>query len=135
LRNIKNKTFSFQFYEKDGKEIYEKLYDIFHDKFRINNSFEHFNRKIGIQGIEWHKISKKMIRTTLIHEYVIAKRKKWDLTHSQINKLLSNISLGLYFKLLIAKKHINYDKQNCKITDISGISFKKNRIFFENKGR
>lgn len=127
--NIKNKSFMFQFYDKDGQEIYTSLREIFFSKFHIHR--EENTIDMRIQHIEWSKIKKKSIKNILIEQFVIDKKKEFELSFNQVIKLLSNISLGLYFKLL-SKNDICYDSDNCVITEIQGIDFKPKQIYFTN---
>jgi hypothetical protein len=128
--NIKNKKFMFQFYGKGGKEIHDTLYDIFFSKFYIHNTLGKLT-SIKLHNIPWNKIKKKMIKTILFEQYVIRKRNEYDLSYAQIMKLLSNINLGIYFKL-IDKSHIDYDAETCSIVNIEGITFQPKQIYFDN---
>lgn len=125
--NIKNKNFTFQFYKKEGKEIYDTLYEIFRSKFYSNKIFCSEN----LHNVPWNKIKKKMIKNVLFEKYVIQKKQEYDLSFFQIMKLLANITLGIYFKL-IDKSYIDYDSTSCSIINIKGITFKPKQIYFNN---
>lgn len=131
--SLKNKEFSYQFCDKTGKEVYTALYDIFKNKFRIDNQFSHViytnNSKLKVE--KWSEIKKKSIRTILVENYVLQKKEEYDLSFPQIQKLFSNITLAIYFKL-ISTDHIEYDSQKCAISGINGITFDKHTIYFEN---
>jgi hypothetical protein len=80
--------------------------------------------------VEWVDIKKKNIKNSLIENYVIEMKQKYNLTENQMKKLLSDIHLGFQFKLL-TNKDVEYDIENCKITNIQGFEFNNKKVKFK----
>lgn len=125
--NIKQKKFSYIYYNKDALDIYNNLYIIFKEKFNIFKTLQHITT-LGAYD-SWASIKKKMIKSILINEFLKTQQIKYDLSSYQINKLFTNINLGIYFHLL---NSINFDQKECKIISIDGIKFEQNLIYFQN---
>lgn len=125
--NIKQKKFSYIYYNKDPIDIYNNLYDIFKEKFNIFKTFSHIST-FGLYD-SWASIKKKMIKSILINEFLKTQQDKYELSTYQINKLFTNINLGIYFHMLCP---IHFDSEQCKIISIDGIKFEKKLIYFQN---
>ena len=77
---------------------------------------------------DWSSIKKKMFKTYLIDNFIINNSIKYKLDDDTMQKLLSKIYTGIFFKL-IPNEDIVYS--NNIIKSIKGIKFSKNKFKFK----
>ena len=135
--NYKDKEFNYKIEKKDPEILYNEVYDLLLKKLGLLSQKDKIKKKIDFQNIEkdlkeyrktWNNIRKKNIKDCLIEKYVIDMRKKYSLDIKQSRNLLSNIYIGMIFKVIKSKDIIYEDGE---ITNIEGISFKKKQVIFE----
>lgn len=135
---FKNKEFNFQFTNKEPYVIYTKLYNILRTKLKLTSKIDKYNQRVNFYRLledkrskQWVDIKKKNIKDVLIENYVIDMKLKYFLSKSQMKKLLSVIMIGFQFKLL-NNKDVEYDPIIGKISNITGIIIKNNKIKLSN---
>jgi hypothetical protein len=74
---------------------------------------------------EWGNVKKKMIRDTLLEQYVLENSQKYNLGAGLAKKVLSMIIVGLMFKTITAKDIVY---QNGFIKNIQGFEFEAENI-------
>lgn len=107
---LKKKEFNYTFEDKEPKEIFEDLYNIFTNTFNMKshgenvkkqeilNEFLRQNSKRRSEEL-WNKIKRKSIRDNLIQDYVLSCKYKYNLSEYDVKKLYFYISVGCVFKL------------------------------------
>ena len=137
--SYKGKEFSYKIDKtKDSLILYNELFEILFSKLGLLSSKDKIKKKIDFYNYEntlkenrdksWTSIRRKNIKDLYIENYVIAMKKKYNLNIKQTRHLLSMISLGLIFKVILAKD-IVYN--NGIIENIKGINFVNKNIIFE----
>ena len=137
--NYKGKEFSYKIdTSKDSNLLFEEIYDLLYnklgllsdkDKLQKRQHFENSQKESHtIQTENWNSIKKKSIKTTMIENYVINMKNKYNLTFYQSNKLLSLIVIGIIFKT-ITNDDIKY--QDGEILSINGFSFENKRVILD----
>lgn len=135
--NYKNKEFSYKIEKKDPEILYNDIYTLLVKKLGLLSHKDKIKKKIDFNNIEeeikeyrksWSNIRKKNIKDLLIENYVIDMKNKYELTVKKARNLLSLIFVGMVFKVILVKDIIYEDGV---ITNINGISFKKNEIVLE----
>lgn len=135
--NYKDKEFSYKIEKKDSKQLYEDVYNLLAKRLGLLSIRDKLKKKIDFNTIEeelksnrknWTHIRKKNIKDLLIENYVIDMKKKYNLTNKQARTLLSNIFIGMIFKVINVKDIIY---ENGEIKEINGISFENNKIIYE----
>lgn len=135
--NYKNKEFSYKIENKNAEQLYNDVYNLLTKKLGLLSVRDKLNKKIDFFNIEeelkntrknWNSIRKKNIKDLLIENFVINMKNEYSLTISQTKKLISNIFIGMIFKI-INVKDINYS--DGEIKSIQGIRFETNKVIFE----
>ena len=137
--SYKGKEFSYKIDKtKDSLILYNELFEILFSKLGLLSAKDKIKKKIDFYNYEntlkenrdksWTSIRRKNIKDLYIENYVIAMKKKYNLNIKQTRHLLSMISLGLIFKVILAKD-IVYN--NGIIENIKGINFVNKNIIFE----
>jgi hypothetical protein len=135
--NYKDKEFQYKIEKKNPEALYNEIYYLLHKKLGVLSLRDKANKQLDFQMIEnelkecrksWSNIRKKNIKDLLIEKFVLDMKLKHSLTYIQAQKLLSNIFIGLIFKV-ISVKDIEY--VGGKIISINGIIFSENEFNFE----
>ena len=137
--NYKGKEFSYKIdTTKDAKLLFEEIYDLLYnklgllsdkDKLQKRQYFENSQKESHIiQTENWNSIKKKSIKTTMIENYVIHIKNKYNLSFCQSNKLLSLIVIGIIFKT-ITNEDIKY--QDGEILSINGFQFENKKVILD----
>ena len=137
--NYKTREFSYKIdIEKTPEVLYNEIYDILFNKFGLLSNkdklkkrelFDSTQKEIDNQQLSnWNSIKKKSVKNILVENYIIDQKKKYNLTFSQIKKLLSIIIIGIIFKTITSS---DIDYSNSKINKINGFSFSDKKIHME----
>ena len=135
--NYKNKEFSYKIEKKDSEQLYNDVYNLLVKKLGLMSIRDKLNKKIDFNNIEeelklsrknWNNIRKKNIKDMLIENFVINMKNKYSLTLKQSRTLISNIFIGMIFKVITAK---DIDYEDGEIKGIDGFSFRDNEIIIE----
>lgn len=135
--NYKNKEFSYKIEKKDSEQLYNDVYNLLVKKLGLMSIRDKLNKKIDFNNIEeelklsrknWNNIRKKNIKDMLIENFVINMKNKYLLTLKQSRTLISNIFIGMIFKVITAK---DIDYEDGEIKGIDGFSFRDNEIIIE----
>lgn len=135
--NYKDKEFSYKIEHKDPKQLYTDVYNLLAKKLGLLSHKDKIKKRVDFYNIEqeikesrksWNNIRKKNVKDLFIENYVIAMKNKFELTIKQAKSLLSIIFIAMVFKVITCKD-IHYS--DGVITEIEGISFKKNKIILE----
>jgi len=131
--SVKNKEFTYKLEpEKDTEEIYNDTYHLL--KFRVGILSEKekliqrekvLRNRLSLKKDEWQNVKKKMIRDTLLENFVLNKSNQFLLSMNVSKKVLSLIIIGLMFKTLNSKNIIYSDGF---IQDITGFVFQPKRV-------
>ena len=131
--NYKGKEFSYKIDdEKNGKQLYDDLYDILHNKFgllsmedkqQLRTKFDQNHDATLLHNVAWGNIKKKNIKHLIIENFVIEMKKKYNLSLSQTKELLCYIVIGMVFKTIQNDDIEYYDG---KIHSINNFTFEKN---------
>jgi len=130
---MKNKEFTYKLeLEKPIEEIYNDTYNLL--KFRVGILSEKekliqrekvLRNRLSLKKDEWQNVKKKMIRDTLLENFVLNKSNQFFLSMTVSKKVLSLVIIGLMFKTLNSKDIIYSDGF---IQDISGFIFQPKRV-------
>ena len=134
--NYKTREFSYKINtDKSPEVLYNEIYDILFNKFGLLSNkdkvkkrelFDSTQKEIDNQQLSnWNSIKKKSVKNILVENYIIEKKKKFNLSFNQIKKLLSIIVIGIIFKT-ISSADIDYS--NSKINNINGFTFSNKKI-------
>lgn len=134
--NYKGKEFSYKIDpNKDSEILYEEIYKILFEKFGLLSTKdkqkrrEIFDKNQQVmeeqQKSNWNSIKKKSVKNIIVENFVIDKKREYNLSFSQIRKLLSIIIVGIIFKTIRATD-IEYN--DSKITNIADINFSYKNI-------
>lgn len=131
--SLKNKEFSYKIENnKSCQEIYEETFKLM--KFRVGLLSEKekliqkekaLRTRVVLLKDDWSNIKKKMIRDTLLENFVLSKKMKFDLSMNVSKKVLSNLIIGLMFKTLNSKDIVY---SNGFIQDIHGFHFQPKKV-------
>jgi len=131
--SVKNKEFTYKLEpEKETEEIYNDTYHLL--KFRVGILSEKekliqrekvLRNRLSLKKDEWQNVKKKMIRDTLLENFVLNKSNQFLLSMNVSKKVLSLIIIGLMFKTLNSKNIIYSDGF---IQDITGFVFQPKRV-------
>jgi|LauGreDrversion2_6_1035139.scaffolds.fasta_scaffold00703_6 hypothetical protein len=132
--SIKNKEFSYKIEpEKNPEEIYNETYSLLKqrvgllsEKEKLAQREKAFRNRLTNKKDEWVSVKKKMIRDTLLENFVLQKSNNFDLSVNVAKKILSLLIIGLMFKTLNSKD-IFYS--NGFIQDINGFVFQPKKVF------
>jgi hypothetical protein len=131
---IKNKEFSYKIEnEKDVQEIYNETYSLLKQRVGILSEKEKLiqrekvlkNRLVQYKKEDWTNVKKKMIRDTLLENFVLQKTNQYSLSINVSKKVLSLLIIGLLFKS-INSKDIYYS--NGYIQEIDGLYFQPKKV-------
>ncbi len=134
--NYKGREFSYKINpDKDPKILYEEIYNVLFNKFGLLSNKDKIKKRElfditqdeidNQQKDNWNLIKKKSVKNILVENFIITKKKKYNLTFNQIKKLLSIIIIGIIFKT-ITSSDIKYE--NSSILDIEGFHFSDKTI-------
>jgi len=134
--NYKGKEFSYKIDPtKDSKVLYDEIYKILFEKFGLLSTKDKQKRREIFdknqqlmeeqQKSNWNSIKKKSVKNIIVENFVIDKKREYNLSFSQIRKLLSIIIVGIIFKTIKASD-IEYN--DSKITNIEDINFSYKNI-------
>jgi hypothetical protein len=135
--NYKGKEFNYKIEKKNPEQLYKDTYNLLVKKIGLQSQRDKIKNKTNFQNIEneikeyrksWNTIRKKNIKDLLIEKYIIEIKNKHSLSIVQCKKLHSYINIAIILKS-ITSKDIEY--KDGVITNIKGISFKKNQIIYE----
>jgi hypothetical protein len=113
--NYKNKEFSYKIEKKDTEKLFEDICNLC--------------KRIGLLSHQkWCNIRKKNLKDFLIENYVIQKKKQYNLDIKQSKYLNYVIFVAMIFKI-ITMKDIEYE--DGEIKNINGISFEDKKIILE----
>lgn len=130
---IKNKEFTYKI-EKDKSvdEIYQDTYNLLKQRVGILSEKEKLiqrEKALKTRNInkkdEWINVKKKMIRDTLLENFVLTKSLNNNLSVNISKKVLSLLIIGLMFKTLNSKDIIYKEGY---IKDVNGFVFQPNRV-------
>lgn len=131
--SIKNKEFSYKIENhKSIDEIYNDTYSLLKNRVGILSEKEKLIQREKIQHLkffdkkdEWINVKKKMIRDTLLENFVLQKANSFFLSINVSKKVLSLVIIGLMFKTLNSKDIVYI---NGYIHDIKGFVFQPKRV-------
>lgn len=131
--SYKNKEFSYKIDDnKDAKTIYNEVYILLTKKVGIHSNQEkQINKNVFYENynnntkLNWTNIKKKNIKDILLEQYILEKKKLYNLTLDQSKFLYTIINFSLIFKILNTS-NIIFD--NGKIIDITDIKLSENKI-------
>lgn len=133
---VRNKEFSISFEGKSDQDIANDICTNLATKLSILSERDHRYRRNKYENAYeqvmkniscWHDIKKKKIKDLLIEQFVLNKKKEFELSLDLAKKLFSIIFVGIQFKT-ISSKHIVYHLG--KIDHIHGIHFSKKQVAF-----
>jgi hypothetical protein len=132
--NVKGKEFIYKFFDKEPHRIYQDITKLLKEKLNIMSKND---RKILIHEMteleeqfnvlkqtEWNDIKKKSVKDILVQNYLIKRKKEYELRDSQVRCLYNTINLGIMLKSI---KNTDIVYQQGEITEIKGISFFKGK--------
>lgn len=134
---LKNKEFSYNIKETNDPELtFKNVFSLLNNKLGLLSSSDKVKKLYDFYKLEedmknsrngnWLNIKKKKnTRDFIIENYIIDKKRKYNLKNSDASYLFSIIIIGLTFKT-ITSDDIVYE--NGKILDIEGITFKEGEI-------
>jgi hypothetical protein len=131
--SIKNKEFTYKIeYEKPIEEIYNDTYHLLKNRVGILSEKEKLIQREKLQKLklnhkkdEWINVKKKMIRDTLLENFVLQKAHSFFLSINVSKKVLALVIIGLMFKTLNSKDIVYV---NGYIHDIHGFIFQPKRV-------
>jgi len=131
---IKNKEFTYKIEtDKDPEELFNDTYGLLKNRVGILSEKEKLiqrdkvlkNRLSDNKRDEWHNVKKKMIRDTLLENFVLNKSNEFALSMNVCKKVLALVIIGLMFKTLNSKDVCYSDGF---IQDINGFVFQPKRV-------
>lgn len=137
--NYKGKEFSYKIEEIEPKNIYSDIFNLLTKKLKILSEEDRKNQILDFIKIEnelneqkydkWSSIKKKSTKDSLIENFIIEKKKCFDLNDKQAKILQKQINLGIIFKTISHKDIILKDGRIEKINDLDFFKkdFKINR--------
>lgn len=136
---IKNEIIWFSLPEEPS-EIFIKLKEKFQDILRLKSNIDRDKTRDEMnllkKNIEenysktWKNIKKKSIKCSLIREYTLSLKEKYELSEEQTIKLYNLINLGFIFNC-ITLDHVIYEDK--KITDITSLIYENNEFTFDSE--
>lgn len=124
--NIKNKEFIYKLEEnKDIEETYNDINSLLKNRLGLLSEKERIIQKDSVIKLrnkkeDWINVKKKIIRETLLEQFVMDKSIQFNLSVNVIHKMLCLLIIGLIFKT-INSKDIIYN--NGIIENINGFVF------------
>jgi hypothetical protein len=137
--NYKGKEFSYKIEELEPKIIYSDIFNLLTKKLKILSEEDRKNQILDFIKIEnelneqkydkWSSIKKKSTKDSLIENFIIEKKKCFDLNDRQAKILQKQINLGIIFKTISHKDIILKEGRIEKINDLDFFKkdFKINR--------
>jgi hypothetical protein len=137
--NYKGKEFSYKIEEIEPKIIYSDIFNLLTKKLKILSEEDRKNQILDFIKIEnelneqkydkWSSIKKKSTKDSLIENFIIEKKRYYDLNDKQAKTLQKQINLGIIFKTISHKDIILKDGRIEKINDLDFFKkdFKINR--------
>ncbi len=136
--NYKGKEFSYKIDPEDPKKLFDDVFELLSKKLGVESSADKSRRikdfvKIQeeiaeIRNSKWSGIKKKSTRDSIIENFIVEMKKKWNISDADARRLNSVIGIGLLFKT-ISSKDIEYAEG--KITGISNIYFSEGVVEYE----
>lgn len=136
--NYKSKEFSYKIEENNSEELYQNIFTLLTKKLGMLSDEEKKNKLLDFYTLEnsfndfkydkWSSIKKKNIKDSLIENFIVYKKREYNLTDIQARKLHQNINLGLIFKTISNKDII---LKNGEIDSIQGINFTNKNFIIE----
>jgi hypothetical protein len=129
--SIKNKEFIYKFEEnKTIEEVYSDINSLLKEKVGLLSEKERIIQKESINRYkckkdEWNHLKKKIIRETLLEQFVLQKSIQYQLSVGVIHKMLCLLIIGLIFKT-INSKDIIYN--NGIIENVNGFVFYPKKV-------
>lgn len=130
----KNKTFQL---ENEARSIFTTLIQIFKEEYSMFSPMDIVKKReeIGILrdeddvSREWKNLKPKILKDFYILDYVLELSNKHNLSNDERKKLYDTIQSSINFNKITAL-HIDYNVEERRIINISGLSYdKKRRIF------
>lgn len=134
---VRGKEFSYKIdSDKPPRMVFEELDALLRDRAGILSEKEKMTERARLcrqrttvpnksTKEEWTQVKKKMIRDTLLEQYVLENSQKYNVTATMAKRVLSLLIVGLMFKTITAKD-IFY--QNGFIKKIDGFEFEPRKI-------
>lgn len=135
--NYKDKEFTYKIQNKNSREIYDDLFNIFKSKLCLVSRDEIINKKKIIEDkysnhlyeyVYWSDIKKKNIKELMIERYAIEMKNNYNLTHAQTKYLVSIIFLAFVFKIFTSN---DIEIENGKILNIKGLEYESGKIILK----
>lgn len=131
--SVKNKEFTYKLEaDKEIEEIYNDTYNllkyrvgILSEKEKLIQREKVLRNRLSLKKDEWQNVKKKMIRDTLLENFVLNKSNEFALSMNVSKKVLALIIIGLMFKTLNSKNIIYSDGF---IKDITGFVFQPKKV-------
>jgi hypothetical protein len=125
---IRGKEFSYKMdADKPPEILYQELDSLLRERAGILSEKEKLSERARLCRLrtnknkeEWSQVKKKMIRDTLLEQYVLENSQKYQIASVMAKRVLSMLIVGLMFKTITAKD-IFY--QNGFIKKIEGFDF------------
>ena len=135
--NYKGKEFSYKIEEIEPKNIYSDIFNLLTKRLKILSEEDRKNQILDFIKIEnemneqkydkWSSIKKKSTKDSLIENFIIEKKKIYDLSEKQVKTLQKQINLGLIFKTI---SHKDIILKNGRIEKINDLDFFKKDFKF-----
>lgn len=136
--NYKGKEFSYKIDSSDSRRLFDEVFELLSKKLGVESSADK-SRKIKdfvkvqeemmeVRNSKWSGIKKKSTRDSIIENFIVEMKKKWNLSDNDARRLNSVINISLLFKT-ISSKDIEYEEG--KIKEISNIFFSEGTVEYE----
>lgn len=143
---VRGKEFSYKIdSDKTPEKVFEELDALLRDRAGILSEKEKMTERARLcrqrttvplksslptahKKEEWTQVKKKMIRDTLLEQYVLENSQKYNVTSTMAKRVLSLLIVGLMFKTITAKD-IFY--QNGFIKKIDGFDFEPRKVVIQ----
>ena len=139
--NMKGKEFSYKLCpDKPSQDLFNDIYGLLKNKANILSDKDKLSERektnrsrlndLDKKEDGWQSVKKKMIRDTLVEQYVLNNTHLFHLTLNVAKQLLSFIIIGLMFKTIISND-IHYD--NGYIKAINGFHYSPSLVLVTKK--
>ena len=134
--NCKDRDFAYRIQQKQPDVLYNEIKGLLTSKLGLVSPLEILSIKNNIvkthntEYENWSSIKKKTIRETIIENFAIDMKNRFDLSHSQVRYLIDVIFLMLILKILTSDDIVI---QNNSIVEIKGICFDHKKVVIERK--
>jgi hypothetical protein len=128
---IRGKEFSYKMdADKPPEILYQELDSLLRERAGILSEKEKLSERARLCRLrtnknkeEWSQVKKKMIRDTLLEQYVLENSQKYQIASVMAKRVLSMLIVGLMFKTITAKDIFYQNGFICFRTNFSIISF------------